>query len=360
MHFSINELSEKQLALLGLTKKDMLNMPPRTYSALMSGNRTSLIRFNNIQIPGLEVGSLEAKLSLERKEDGNVALRFHPINQIAKNTFNLTKEEIARLEDETNFISKQLPNGNGYLIGIDKQTNEFVAVPKNSIEAPKKINGVELTADQSRDFKEGNDIKIGGKTFRLNLSDELGISGKGNSSILSSLEFSHSKYNSTELLLDLALLTSGIGSIVMIGHLADLLIYTSAAAIKGKKDNTLSQLVNENKTVRDALAKASPEIARKFERGEFLTPKEIKQMVESHLDRAVEISAINNLEFKPGYPTGINASVIDENKTAEVKHNYTESIQVTQGAGAAQAKEESADKREAIDQQPKKKTSIKL
>ncbi len=42
MHFSINELSEKELALLGLTKKDMLNMPPRTYNALMSGNRTTL------------------------------------------------------------------------------------------------------------------------------------------------------------------------------------------------------------------------------------------------------------------------------------------------------------------------------
>src|SRR5450631_2593262 len=102
MHFSINELPEKQLELLGLIKKDILNMPPRTYNALMSGNRTSLIRFNMINIPGLEVGSLDAKLSLERKQDGSVAIRFHPINQIPRNTFNLTKDEIDKLNSGTN------------------------------------------------------------------------------------------------------------------------------------------------------------------------------------------------------------------------------------------------------------------
>ena len=337
MHFSINELPEKQLELMGLTKKDILNMPPRTYNALMSGNRTSLIRFNKINVPGLEVGSLDAKLSLERKPDGSVAIRFHPINQIPRNTFHLSKEEIGKLNDGINFIEKKLPNGKDHLIGIDKQTNEFIAILKDSIEAPKKINGIELTDDQAKDFKEGRDIQVGGEKFRLNPNDELGVSGTSKNSMLSNLEFKHSKYNSSELLLDLALLTSGAGSILMIGHLADLLIHTSAANLKGKKDNDISQLVNENKTLRDALAKASPDIAHKFERGEFLTPKELKQMVENHLDRHVEIGAINDLEFKPGYPTGVNATVIDENAT-----------------------EDHVDKTETINEQPKKKVNIKL
>ena len=65
--------------------------------------------------------------------------------------------------------------GREYLIGIDKQTNEFVAIPKDSIEAPKKINGIELTGDQVKDFKEGKDIKVGGEKFRLNPNDELGV-----------------------------------------------------------------------------------------------------------------------------------------------------------------------------------------
>ena len=358
MNFSINELPEKQLELIGLSKKDILNMPPRTYNALMSGNRTSLIRFNKLNVPGLEGSSLDAKLSLDRRPDGSVVIRFHPINQMPKNTFNLTKDEIGKLNSGINFIEKKLPNGKDHLIGIDKQTNEFVAIAKDSIEAPKKINGIELTGEQVKDFKEGKDIEIGGEKFRLNPNDELGVSGSGKNSMVSNLEFKHSKYNSSELLLDLALLTSGAGSIFMIGHLADLLIHTSAATLKGKKDNNISQLVNENKTLRDALAKASPDIAHKFEKGEFVTPKELKQMVENHLDRHVEIGALNDLEFKAGYPTGVNARVIDENKTEEVKQE--KDIQITPGKSGKEAKEERGDKTEVIKEQPKKKFSIKM
>ena len=315
MNFSIEELPQKQLELIGLTKKDILNMPPRTYNALMSGNRTSLIRFNKMKVPGLEGGSLDAKLSLERKPDGSAAIRFHPINQMPKNTFNLTKDEISQLNNDTNFIQKQFANGRDYLVGIDKQTNEFVAIPKDLIEAPKKINGIELTEAQIKDFKEGKDIKIGGEKFRLNPNDELGISGTSKNSILSNLEFKHSKYNSSELLLDLALLATGAGSIFMIGHLADLLVLTTAATLRGKKDNSISQMVNENKTLRNALAKSSPGIAGKIKKGEFLTPQELKQMIENHLDRHVEIGVMNDLEFKPGYPSGVNAIVTDGNNT---------------------------------------------
>ena len=315
MNFSIEELPQIQLELIGLTKKDILNMPPRTYNALMSGNRTSLIRFNKMKVPGLEGGSLDAKLSLERKMDDSVTIRFHPINQMPKNTFNLTKDEISQLNNDTNFIQKQFADGREYLVGIDKQTNEFVAIPKDLIEAPKKINGIELTEAQIKDFKEGKDIKTGGEKFRLNPNDELGISGTSKNSILSNLEFKHSKYNSSELLLDLALLATGAGSIFMIGHLADLLVLTTAATLRGKKDNSISQMVNENKTLRNALAKSSPGIAGKIKKGEFLTPQELKQMIENHLDRHVEIGVMNDLEFKPGYPSGVNAIVTDGNNT---------------------------------------------
>lgn len=329
MNFSISEIPDQQLELIGLSKKDILNMPPRTYKVLMSGNRTSLIRFNKLNVPGLEGGSLDAKLSLERKPGNSVAIRFHPINQMPKNTFDLTKEEIEKLKNgETNFIEKQLPNGKNHLVGIDNQTNEFIAIAKDAIEAPKKVNGIELTEKQIVDFKEGKDIKVGGEKFRLNPNDELGISGADNNSIISSLEFKHSKYNSSELLIDLALLSTGAGSIFMIGHLADLLILTSAENLKGKKKHHISQMINQNETLRNALAKASPEIANKFKKGDFLTPQELKQMIENHLDRHVEIGAINDLEFKPGYPTGMNAIVIDENKKQYIKEGTKEKFNI--------------------------------
>ena len=329
MNFSIKELPEQQLELIGLSKKDILNMPPRTYKALMSGNRTSLIRFNKINVPGLEGGSLDAKLSLERKPANGVAIRFHPINQMPKNTFNLTKEEIETLKNgEANFIEKQFPNGKNHLVGIDNQTNEFIVIAKDAVEAPRKINGVELTEKQTNDFKEGKEIKVGGEKFRLNPNDELGISAADNKSIISSLEFKHSKYNSSELLIDLALLTTGAGSIFMIGHLADLLILTSAENLKGKKNHHVSQMINENEPLRNELAKASPDIAKKFEKGNFLTPQELKQLIESHLDRHVEIGAMNDLEFKPGYPTGVNAIITNENKKEDIKEGTKEKFTV--------------------------------
>ena len=353
MNFSIEELPEKQLELIGLSKKDILIMPPRTFNALMSGNRTSLIRFNKINVPGLEGSSLDAKLSLERKPDGSVAIRFHPINQMPKNTFNLTKEEISQLNNDTNFVQKRLEKGKEYLVGIDRQTNEYIAIDKDLIEAPEKINGIQLTEAQKKDFKEGRDIKVGGQKYRLNPNDELGISGTGKSSMLSSLEFKHSKYNSTEVLFDLALLATGAGSIFMIGHLADLLVLTTASTMRGKKENNISHLVNQNKTIRDALAKASPDIANKFKKGEFITPKELKQMIENHLDRHIEVGAMDDLEFKPGYPTGVNATVADENKMEELKQNHAKN-------NAGDAKEERANKSKVTKKQPKKKFSVKM
>lgn len=355
--FSIDELQENQLKLIGLTKKDILNMPPRTFNALMSGNRTCLIRFNKLRVPGLESNSLDAKLSLERKPDGDVSIRFHPINQLPKNSFNLSKNEISQLNNGTNFIQKQFGDGRNYLVGLDKQTNEFVAIPKDSIEAPKKINGIELTEAQIKDFKEGQDIKVGGQKFRLNPNDELGISGINKNSIISNLEFKHSNYNSSELLLDLALLATGAGSIFMIGHLTDLLILSTAATLKGKKDNSISQLINENKAIRDALAKASPDIAKKFKKGDSLTPQELKQMVENHLDQHIEIGAINDLEFKPGYPTGINAIVTDTNTVEAVNEQINQNANLTSKISSEDVYEERA---EIIKEPPQKKVSIKL
>lgn len=315
MKFQINEIQDNQLAFIGLTKRDILNMPPRTYNALMSGNRTSLMRFNKLNTPGLEGSSLDAKLSLERKPDNSVTIRFHPINKVAKNTFNLSKEEIEALNTgEVNFVEKKSSNMQDYLVGVDKETNEFIAINKNHIEVPKKINGIELSENQVKDFKDGKEITVGEAKFRLNPAKELGVTGTTDESFLKSVEFKHSKYNANELLLDLALLTSGAGTVMMIGHLADLLIHTTTNKLKGSGQDDVSRLLNENKSLRDSLAKASPEIANKFEKGEFITPKELKQMIENHLDRHVEVGAIDNLEYKAGFPTGVNAIVAEDNK----------------------------------------------
>jgi hypothetical protein len=66
------------------------------------------------------------------------------------------------------------------------------------------------------------------------------------------------------------------------------------------------------------------------------------------------------LEFKQGYPTGVNAIVTDDHKTEEIKQEKKKNIQTSSFKNAAESKEEHADKTEEIKQQPKKKFTIKM
>jgi len=295
MQFEIAELPQKQLALIGLTGKDILSLPPRTLNALLSGNRTSLIRFTKVNIPGMSSPlSLDAKLSLERKPDNSVSLKIHPINQSPKNSFNLTKEELGYLANgETNFVSKQIRNATGkrneYLVTLDKTTNEFVAVRRDHILAPEVINGTALTEQQKTDFKNGKDIAVGDGSYKLDPNSELGVKENNNKPV-KNLQLKHSSYSENELLIDLALLTSGLGHFVLLEHLANLALHSGAAVMKSLREES-----HLNKPVRDALAKASPELTDTYKQTQKISAKEIQALVEHHLGG---VTGINNQDEK--------------------------------------------------------------
>src|SRR3954453_3978684 len=106
----LSDLPYEQFEMLGVTKRDLLHLPPRSLNALLNGQRTSLLRFNKIHVPGLNgPNSIDAKLSIELKADGKVILKVHPINKTANNTFNLSQEEIAFLQkDSTNYVDRSI------------------------------------------------------------------------------------------------------------------------------------------------------------------------------------------------------------------------------------------------------------
>jgi len=295
MQFEITELPQKQLALIGLTGKDILSLPPRTLNALLSGNRTSLIRFTKVNIPGMSSHlSLDARLSLERKPDNSVSLKIHPINQSAKNSFNLTKEELSYLANgETNFVSKQIKDAAGklneYLVTLDKTTKEFVAVRRDHILAPEVINGTALTEQQKTDFKNGKDIAVGDGSYKLDPNSESGVKENNNKPV-KNLQLKHSSYSENELLIDLALLTSGLGHFVLLEHLANLALHSGSAMMKSWKEES-----HLNKPLRDALAKASPELTDTFKQTQKISAKEIQALVEHHLGG---MTGINNQDEK--------------------------------------------------------------
>ncbi len=116
--------------------------------ALLSGNRTSLIQFNNIKPHGLsEAVTINAKLSLQK--DGNAyQLKMHPYHLEPKNTLDLSQKEIDFLQkDPLNVLPKMVRDKDGKLadsfISLDKTTNEYVALKRDSITPPESINDLQ-------------------------------------------------------------------------------------------------------------------------------------------------------------------------------------------------------------------------
>lgn len=276
-----DQLPFDQFEILGIFRGDLLKLPPRTLNALLSGQRTSLMRFPNVELSGgVGPATLDAKLSIEVKEDGSPTLKVHPIRREADNVFKLSKDEIAHLQkDEANFIERTIKDRGKpkeVLITLDKTVNEFVAINKAKVRAPESINDIPLTEDQKKTFREGKSITIGGEGFRLNPNSEIGITTtKGDDTRINKLHFKvdvlagvnrkgqpttyrHSTYSSKELAIDLALIASGAGTIVLLEHLANIAMTTAADRIKqNNKEQNLS-----NPQYWDAIKEATREIRR--------------------------------------------------------------------------------------------------
>lgn len=184
MKFRADELPYTQLEALGLSKKDVLSLPPIDLNALLSGRRTDLTRFNNVTLEGFgKIPSLDAKLSLVRNADNSVSLRTHPINKEAPNIFNLSPAEIQSLkEGKVEILEKKVQKENGekddMLIQYDPETREFVGKSIKEIIPPREINNIKLTEDQRNAWKHGRDVEVDGETVRVDLKSTMGFVGK--------------------------------------------------------------------------------------------------------------------------------------------------------------------------------------
>jgi len=283
MIFSIDELPYDQFAVMGLSRKDVLELPPRTFNALMHGERTSLIRFNNLQLKGMEEKvTIDAKLSLTRNDAGAVVMNFHPINQVAKNIFDLNEKEIKQLKkNEKNFVDKIITTPSGkikeVMISLDQVTNEYVSIDKAQIKAPDAINNVQLTDKQKSDFIQGKNVSIGKDQYRLNPNSEIGLSNADSNDTrgLKDVRFKNRSYSVNELVLDLALIASGLGGIVLIEHLASLIFSPSRTTQQNLGDKKYWEAMND----------ASLELKelKAQQRNQLLAIEKISEVVSKHL-----------------------------------------------------------------------------
>jgi hypothetical protein len=179
-------------------------------------------------------------------------------------------------------VGKTILDGDGRerkaLVGIDPATGAAVAVDGEKLKPPRSIGGVRLDEEQRKAWKRGEEVKVGGKSYRFDPTQEDGISES------TRLRFSHSRVQDTDIAIDAALLASGLGHVILLEHLADMLIHTRLQ----KNRNRLS-----DPAFRDAVAKAAMELSRREQRNasEKGRPSGEKSDPGSALNQAAELKS---------------------------------------------------------------------
>jgi hypothetical protein len=257
MKFFPSELPQEQFEVLGIKKEDLRALPPQTFQALLSGNRTSLMRFYFHDYKGEKV-QLDAKLSLQRNENGKALLLYHPVRKELKNNFNLSEKDFKALKnDEAYFVEQTTTDKTGkkmnMLVSVDKTTNELVAIDKDALQPPVSVNGVRLSKEQQLDFLKGKTINANGAKFKLNPNNEVGVDARRTKNVTTR----HAKLDPDNLLFDVALVATGLGGLVLLEHL---LAYANRHKIVEDKEKIL-----QNESVRNALAKAAEDFKRQKE-----------------------------------------------------------------------------------------------
>jgi hypothetical protein len=312
----VKDLPISQFEMLGVSKNDVLNLPPQTLNALLSGRRTSLMHFPNVRVAGMDNPvALDAKVSIGLNNENKPTLKIHPINKVAENKFNLSVDEIKLLkEKDGEMISKTFKTPEGtkdLLIALDKTTNEYIAINKKAINAPEAIDNIPLTEQQKEDFKNGKSVQIGKERYRLDPKSETLI-GSENGTSPSDVKFKHSSYSFNKLLLDVALVASGLGGIVMVEHIVDLLVNSN---ILQKQTDDIN-----NKLYWQAIADSSKEIKQLKEENKY-TPVLVKEIITKHLQEL-----------------GINHSIdkADLNNTRSEKNSTGKNMEDTPGTSKEQ------------------------
>ncbi|MGJ7030872.1 DUF4099 domain-containing protein [Niabella hirudinis] len=262
MKYSKEQLPWQDFAVLGLDRPQVLSFPKSTIDALLSGNRTSLMRFENAKIPGMSSSyPIDGKLSLKKGTDGQLQLLIHPINPELKNNFELSKSELKYLESgKMVFIPKLVTGEDGKLeealVAYDQVTNELVAFKREGLKAPNTINGTKLTPQQQKDFVMGKSITVNGDNYQIDPNNETAGVKKQAGAIRERPQTINNKYRSPELIMDIMLLTTGLGHYVLLWHLAKMLLHSRSLGFSLEKSL-------HNRSFRNSLADAQKEIVQK-------------------------------------------------------------------------------------------------
>lgn len=181
MEHQANRLPYQGFEKLGMSKKDVLNLPADDLKSLLQGRTTKMLELN-IKAEGVDLKE-KAKISLYTLADNSVGIKVHPFRKELSNEFNLTSKELDRLKTGEAFAKQQISlNGERekYLFQLDRDINEIKKIRVQDISIPNSIQGAKLNQTQKQDLLEGKSIVIdtekNTKSIRIDLTQPSGYS----------------------------------------------------------------------------------------------------------------------------------------------------------------------------------------
>lgn len=190
--FYVNELPKQEMESLGLIDKaGNYILSPEDVESLLAGRRTNLMSLKDLDASGFHINQLDAKLSLERKLDGQVGFKLHPIYKQPLIPPLLDEDEAqALISGKRQSIDKIIP-GPGkkeIVFEYDPDTREFIFYDPSLVIAPDKINGYKLKDWQKDDFQKGINVRLpDGTELQHRATDPKGIRADRAALILSVL-----------------------------------------------------------------------------------------------------------------------------------------------------------------------------
>lgn len=163
--FKEKELPMAELEKIGLAQNGTLLITDENKAALLAGRRTNLIRLQNLQDQNVQIGEMEAKISLHKNSDGKPELRAHPVYHQPVFPVDLTDLEAEMLEQgQTTTVYKKIKNGEApakeYLFEFDHETREYIKTDTGKIQSPNIVNSEILTAEQKKAFGKGEVVEL--------------------------------------------------------------------------------------------------------------------------------------------------------------------------------------------------------
>ncbi|MBA0882505.1 DUF3945 domain-containing protein [Flavobacterium undicola] len=168
--FKLEQIDWNAMSNLGLSKERLEKM--KLLDPLLKGYKTNELVPISLDL-GTSITRMDARLSLQTKEDGQVVVAIHGIRKEPQLNFPFFGHEFTK-EDKENLLKTgnmgrvvDLTNPkNGdiipSIISVDRLTKELIALCTDRIKIPDEIKGVKLDEQQKQTLTEGKALYIEG------------------------------------------------------------------------------------------------------------------------------------------------------------------------------------------------------